>query len=246
MEFEQTLLIVVSIIVGIIGVYYIYKHYEANRKQKEFVSLVHYFKKHRKLIQLKESNNNDIIRAMTYNILAPKWAMTEKHNYCPRKYRLFPYRLTRILAEIVAYKPDIICMQETTADVYNRYLSKEMHNLGYNGEHDPRSIEKDDAAVTIFWNKDKYELLQTKAMIFNQICDEEKYAKYLGTKHENNKFYQRLKSRSNIILVVHLKDVSSNKEFIVVTSHLYWDPTWCDVKVLSHALQKIWRNFVYQ
>ena len=73
---------------------------------------------------------------------------------------------------------------------------------------------------------------------FNQICDEEKYAKYIGTQHENNKFYQRLKTRYDIVQVLHFDDIQRNKEFVVLSSHLFYDPTWSDVKVLLHYKQQ--------
>ena len=95
------------------------------------------------------------------------------------------------------------------------------------------------ATEAIFWNRNKYQLLKKKIIRFNQICDNEEYAKYVGVKHENNKFYQRIKSRGDVYMVLYLNEIKSDKKFVLLSSHLFYDPNWSDVKLLQCILLNV-------
>ena len=52
------------------------------------------------------------ITAVTYNILADKFATSGYHSYCPAQWLEWRYRLPRILQELDGYDADVICLQE--------------------------------------------------------------------------------------------------------------------------------------
>eukprot|EP01084_Bolivina_argentea_P127540 225530_1 len=194
-----------TIFIGVSSIYWTFKAYKQHRHKQEFESLVDYFKIHRKFVESNKTNkrNKDdvIVRAMSYNILAPDpsgiegtgYALSKQHDYCPRKYRLWDYRLPRIMAQIIAYSPDIVCMQETTTHSFNNSLESEFNKLDYEGWHQRRSLTIVKATEAIFWKKNKFECLSKKLLRFNEIVE-----KYVCKKHENNKFYNKLKSRGDI------------------------------------------------
>ena len=54
----------------------------------------------------------DAINIVSYNVLGPKQALTDKHAYSHFKWRKWPYRRERIFEELRGYNADVICLQE--------------------------------------------------------------------------------------------------------------------------------------
>jgi hypothetical protein len=54
----------------------------------------------------------DAINIVSYNVLGPKQALTDKHAYSNFKWRKWPYRRERIFEELRGYNADVICLQE--------------------------------------------------------------------------------------------------------------------------------------
>ena len=75
-------------------------------------------------------------RIMTYNILTDRIAMSTRHNYCKMEYRKWFYRFPRLLAQIQAYEPHIIGLQETTPTSYEHSLRNSF--IGYESIHASR------------------------------------------------------------------------------------------------------------
>eukprot|EP01084_Bolivina_argentea_P033566 62073_1 len=242
---HEMFFIVISAIIGCIGIglYFLLRGYYQYVQDKKFESLVNYFKTHRKFINIDDTN--DRIRVMSYNILSPdpsgvdktgdKYAMSDQHNYCPRKYRIFEYRLPRIMAQIVAYVPDIVCIQETSIHSFNNYIFNEFTKLNYNSWHEIRDKQNNLHTQSIFWNKNKFNFINKKVIRLNTIFDE----KYFGPKDKNNAFLNMFKQCPDILQVLHLSTVSNKKEFIICSSHFFWDPNWSDVKLLQCMILNI-------
>eukprot|EP01084_Bolivina_argentea_P231624 390557_1 len=94
-------------------------------------------------IRMNQTKDN-IVRVMSYNILAdgPNYALGKWVDYCPYgkdgdrlAFRRWSYRGPRILAQIQCYKPDIICMQETTQHTFTSFFEPKLKALGYHGIH---------------------------------------------------------------------------------------------------------------
>ena len=52
------------------------------------------------------------LKAVTYNLLADKYAVSGFHSYCPARWLEWSYRLPRILKELDDYDADVMCLQE--------------------------------------------------------------------------------------------------------------------------------------
>lgn len=52
------------------------------------------------------------LRAITYNLLADKYATSGFHSYCPARWLEWGHRLPLILRELDGYDADVICLQE--------------------------------------------------------------------------------------------------------------------------------------
>jgi len=72
----------------------------------------------------------DAIKIVSYNVLGPKQALTDKHAYSNFKWRKWPYRKERIFEELRGYDPDIICLQEVTPDTFLNDFAPFMKEIG--------------------------------------------------------------------------------------------------------------------
>ena len=72
----------------------------------------------------------DAIKIVSYNVLGPKQALTDKHAYSNFKWRKWPYRKERIFEELRAYDADVICLQEVTPDTFLNDFAPFMKEIG--------------------------------------------------------------------------------------------------------------------
>lgn len=70
---------------------------------------------------------------MTWNVLADIFSTMEAYPYSEPFVLAWNYRKGRILAEIVAYNPDIICLQEVQADHFEDFFAPALLRRGYEG-----------------------------------------------------------------------------------------------------------------
>ena len=86
-------------------------------------------------------SSNRGLRIVTYNILAEPFATSEHslnviYNYVEDKAVLqTEYRIQRILAELLAYQADVICLQECDRKMFQLYLLPLLGLVGYSGHY---------------------------------------------------------------------------------------------------------------
>ena len=241
-------------IIGAVIIFFAYSDRYKNKEEHSF--LVNYFKTHRKFITIKQPKNKmNQFRIMTYNILAPIEDYLQWNKYCPDKYLSWQYRLPRIIAQIIAYCPDIVCMQETSLEAFETNLKTEFSKLHYNSWHVQRGSERlidtpEDASSlsaccdhsqAIFWKKSAFKCVHEhqKVLRFNQLCQQNRFEKYVGKQHDENKLYQKVKELNDCCMVLHLQHIESNKHLIVCNSHFFWDPEFNDVKLLQCMIMNV-------
>lgn len=86
----------------------------------------------------KQTRGDRELRAISYNILAEPFATSEQayvtlYPYCDPQYLQSEYRIQRVLAELLACDPDIVCLQECDLRSFENYLLPLMGRLGYSG-----------------------------------------------------------------------------------------------------------------
>ena len=180
--------------------------------------------------------NNDIknkIRVMQYNILGNGYE--DMFEYTNFRYRKWDYRFTRIMAQINAYNPDIICVQETTKSTYENYMKDDMHELGYNNYHVNKNISRErkgynPVAMTVFY-RNNIELINMTYIKFNGLINNYDYTDIIPLNLNNiynNEYIGKLKYRSDAVMIMHMK--YNDKDFIICNSHLFWNPKYSHVK----------------
>eukprot|EP00960_Hanusia_phi_P029038 747739-Hanusia_phi.AAC.5 len=97
---------------------------------------------HRQFIPLGDSGDGkECLTLLSYNVLGPKQALTEKHNYASLKHRKWPYRKKQIFDEIEKYTPDIICLQEITPDTFQHDFTPFLKEMGLDsGVYTPKRL----------------------------------------------------------------------------------------------------------
>ena len=97
------------------------------------------------------------IRVMTYNILADSNAYQVKNQIT-----MYPYvnkdimdkarRMPLILHEILAYKADVICLQEVDYPVFESLLHPTLQQYGYQGYYSGKHGENTNEGCAMFWS----------------------------------------------------------------------------------------------
>eukprot|EP01083_Nonionella_stella_P177904 626871_1 len=203
-------------------------------------NIINLYRSNRRMINVGIRNNNTpSIRVMSYNILADgnRYALNSDMNYTPLKYRKWNHRMKRILAQIEAHQPDIVGIQETTYKTYHNSLQIEFDLMGYESVHAIRDREGhkngfDRTTDTIIYKKDKFELLNKKIIRFNEECDLDKYDTMFGAKGSHFRS-KTLKKFPDVLIALHLQ--CGSQQFIVSSTHLYWNPRQPQIK-LAQAL----------
>ncbi|PNW74930.1 hypothetical protein CHLRE_12g504000v5 [Chlamydomonas reinhardtii] len=113
------------------------------------------------------------LTAMTYNLLADKYARGGWHGYCPPQHLTWDSRRERILQEIESYSSDIICLQEVEAQVFAGELQPWLAARGYRGHYLPRqygdSVHGPPEGVALFYRTEVFDLEQQHSFLFNSV-----------------------------------------------------------------------------
>merc|ERR1719203_315257 len=175
--------------------------------------------------------NENIVRVMSYNILADgdgyalaksmDYGKRSKDNDDPLAFRKWSYRGPRILAQILLYKPDIICLQETTNKTFFEYLEPELAKAGYCGVHGMRDLTAvkhgDLSRMTdaMFYNKHKFNLMDLQIIGINKAAKEKRseYQIHFGVNSyaESYPFLEKLVNQCDIFIVLYLQLIKSKK-----------------------------------
>lgn len=116
------------------------------------------------------------VRVMTYNILADLYVSREVDDQTV----MFPHvnfehirktrRMPMTVAEILAYKADIICLQEVDGSIYDTYFGPIMKAMGYDAFYSNKvSCQREGCAM--FWSKDMFEKDQVITISLRDLFD---------------------------------------------------------------------------
>lgn len=185
-------------------------------------------------VVLRKSPPDITISVGTYNILCNFYAA--KALYAPTWVINPDVRKETILQNIMSYNVDILCLQEIEAYSYMDFYRDNLSNrLGYSSIFQARERSRplpdkraaDGAAI--FWKKDKFTLLNSMVIDFNKhISSDIRFS-------QNDDILMRMARKDNMVLTAYLQD-KSNRMYIVMNAHLFWDPEYSDVKLFQTVL----------
>ena len=173
-------------------------------------------------------NNENCIIVMSYNILSPKYAIQEIYPLCIKEFLNFDARLPKIIDEIKKYRPNIVCLQEVQAGLFETHFKPEFEALGYKGLYTPKDMyykakEQDKPTIigqaTFIKNAD--------FTIINELKLSFKNSPYL----KQGRCPKKTKKYSDSAQIVIVKtDKLADHAIAIVNLHLQWKPTCDDVR----------------
>ena len=129
------------------------------------------FAKDKLLEHEEDSETPRLLRVCTYNILADLYVSRKGTTDGATTYPHVKYehvdksrRIPMIVAELKAYKADIICLQEVDGSVYDDYLQPVLKALGYDGYYSNKASSQREGCA-MFWNTNVFE--EEEALSFN-------------------------------------------------------------------------------
>ncbi|KAK4229785.1 glucose-repressible alcohol dehydrogenase transcriptional effector [Podospora fimiseda] len=178
------------------------------------------------------------VKILTWNILCEKFATASLYGYTPTKALSWDYRKEKILQEIRESDADILCLQEIATDVFREFFSPSLAQNDYKGVHWPRPkaktmSEKDAQGVdgcAIFYKASKWILLD------KQIIDYANQAINRSDMKNHHDIFNRVMPKDNIGVICFFESRETGSRMIVANTHLAWEPTLADVKLVQTAI----------
>ena len=171
-------------------------------------------------------------RLVSYNILADELCMTEKHSYCPVKDREWhgdSGRGARLVAELLSYEADIVCLQECSLrkfdDCFRTGLGKEFTGFHHSAHLSTRRAAAEArmsvTGLATFVRSAAWKPVNVQAVRLGEDSDARGH---IGS------LQQTLRARDESVLLVLLEHVASGARLAVGNTHLHWDPRQPHVK----------------
>jgi mRNA deadenylase 3'-5' endonuclease subunit Ccr4 len=117
------------------------------------------------------SSSFSTIRMCTYNILADLYVSRQLDDGTTTYPHVKNYdhikknrRIPMIVGELLAYRSDIICLQEVDGSVYDTYLEPVFQTMGYDGYYSNKASSQREGCA-MFWSRHMFDI--DKAEVFN-------------------------------------------------------------------------------
>ncbi|KAF2470400.1 uncharacterized protein BDR25DRAFT_34458 [Lindgomyces ingoldianus] len=182
--------------------------------------------------------SQETITALSYNILCDKYCTQSQYGYTPSAALSWDHRKETILAELRERNPDIICLQEIDQESFNEFFRGALAHNDYKGVFWPKGraktmAEKEAKLVdgcAIFYNNSKYILLEKQLIDFSNIAINRP-----DMKGEHD-IFNRVMPRDDVAVVTFLENRATGSRLIVGNVHVFWNPSFTDVKLVQVAI----------
>lgn len=179
-----------------------------------------------KTIDPKDDPSNTFT-VMSYNIMAYNFTKIEWFPYCSPDFLHPRYRAPRVLNEIEKLNADVLCLQECDHDLFLEFYKINLEEMGYTTIYKIASTNRIVTNVIAFkshlFRQENWELLDLNE----------------GLQSHDESF---IKHKECLILT--LRHLNTNKQFVVANTHLFWNPDFEYVKygqiskILTHLESK--------
>ncbi|KAB5550869.1 Endonuclease/exonuclease/phosphatase [Coniochaeta sp. 2T2.1] len=178
------------------------------------------------------------VKVFSWNILCDKYATSQTYGYTPTGALDWNYRKKEIMDEIRLRDADILCLQEMATDVYRDFFTPELAMNDYRGIQWPRPkaktmSEKDAAGVdgcAVFYKANKLILLDKQLIDYASIGINRPDMK------AHSDIFNRVMPKDNIGIICLFESRATGTRMIVACTHLAWEPTLADVKLVQTAI----------
>jgi CCR4-NOT transcription complex subunit 6 len=178
------------------------------------------------------------VKVLSWNILCERYATEQVYGYTPKSALEWSYRRELILDEIRLRNADFLCLQEISTDALREVFAPELAKEDYKCIHHPRSKarlmgEKEMLHVdgcAIFYKNSKYICLDKTPVDFQNIAINRPDMK---NQHD---IFNRVMPKDNIAIIALFESRETGARMIIVNTHLVWEGTLADVKIVQTAL----------
>lgn len=180
------------------------------------------------------SSSLSSFRICTYNVLAQCYVKSEWFSWTkPKsllKWKTRREHLRRRLRDDELGKVDVFCLQEVDEfeNEWKEFIENELNMGVFYKRRTQKSNDKKDGSL-VCWNKEKFELLDTLGVEFNEVTKtlDLDIKEVEGFEEEKKREYER----DCVAACVMLLHKASNVPITCVSTHLYWDPAKALVKL---------------
>jgi len=169
------------------------------------------------------SSSASVFRMCSYNVLAQCYVKSEWFHWTtPKSLLKWKQRKEQLRVKLKEeIKADVFCLQEVDEfeSEWKEFIENEMNMGVFYKQRTQKSNKKRDGSL-VCWNKEKFELLSTLGVEFNELASTKE-------NEEEKKEYER----DCVAACVMLLHKASNVPITCVSTHLYWDPTKAHVKL---------------
>lgn len=181
-----------------------------------------------------KSSSLSSFRICTYNVLAQCYVKSEWFSWTkPKsllKWKTRREHLRRRLRDDELGKVDVFCLQEVDEfeNEWKEFIENELNMGVFYKRRTQKSNDKKDGSL-VCWNKEKFELLDTLGVEFNEVTKtlDLDIKEVEGFEEEKKREYER----DCVAACVMLLHKASNVPITCVSTHLYWDPAKALVKL---------------
>ena len=150
--------------------------FEAPIEELPFMPIVSPMRDEFTLVKRTAEERKSTMRMMTYNILADLYVSreldddTQMFPHVEFKFMRKTRRMPMIVAEILAYDADIICLQEVDGLIYDTYFEPVMQAMGYDAFYSNKaSCQREGCAM--FWSKKMFERDEALTFSLRELFD---------------------------------------------------------------------------
>ncbi|KAF8102205.1 hypothetical protein N665_0201s0480 [Sinapis alba] len=188
---------------------------------------------------------------LSYNILSDTSASSDLYSYCPPWALSWPYRRQNLLREIVAYRADVICLQEVQSDHFHEIFAPELDKHGYQALYKRKTNEVLSGSTSAidgcatFFRRDRFAHVKKYDVEFNKAAQSLTEA-IIPPAQKRNALNRLVKDNIALIVVLEAKfgnqhtDPSGKRQLVcVANTHVNVQQELKDVKLWQvHTLLK--------
>ena len=202
-------------------------------------------------IQQRPQATKDVVRVMTYNLLADLYTtrdgeISPRLSYCPPFALDRKRRMPLLLHEILSYQPDLVCLQEVDASVFESLFKPALESRGYQGYHSAKSSLNQEEGCAMFWLRNRFTEVDRQAVPLNAVLGAASHPWDGPWGESMDRVQHLLKERphvkalldglTQVLQVTTLQTNDEGKEptrIVVGNTHLYFHPRADHIRALQ-------------
>ncbi|GBG34739.1 Glucose-repressible alcohol dehydrogenase transcriptional effector [Hondaea fermentalgiana] len=167
------------------------------------------------------SRSGPRFKVLSYNVLAQRKLNGPKYGYCDGGDINWHQRKKRLLDEVLAHKPDVLCLQEV--DNFDLWWQPRLAEAGYDGIYCQRGRRHKDGVAT-FFSRSKFQLFRSETIDFNDA------GRFLGEAKPSSRLQQ---DNVGVIVAIQPWEDSDHPSALLVSNVQLVTPTDPDLEAVQ-------------